>query len=120
MRCVRHEPALPRVCFTDRAERPIGERPRQERHEGDHDDVRSDQGEPDALERGLVRDLGNLFRRQVRGEIERRRQHRREPDVEDEAEDAKRQREQRDVEDGQSKPRALEHQTLAGALARRR
>ena len=45
--------------------------------------------EPDPLERGLVGGLGNLFRRQVRGEIERRCQDRREADVEDEAEHAK-------------------------------
>ena len=82
MRSVRHEPALSRVGIADRAEGPFGEHPSRERDERDHDEIGRQEGEPDAFQGRLVRDLGDLLRRQLGTEVEGGCQDGRETDVE--------------------------------------
>ena len=85
--------------------------PRRRADDYDRHDVRDDQGDPDTFEGDLIGQARGLLGRQVGRDIERGAEDGLEREVEDDAEHAKDDREQADVEEGESPPRPLEHQS---------
>ena len=73
----------------------------------------TDQRESDLLDGRAIRDVGSLLARHLRADVERRRENRRQGDVERCAEEAEDEREQPDVQKSQPSPRSSEHQVSA-------